>query len=138
MEEANITRILSGLKENALFELLKKRYPNIEKIEDEFSTIDCYDASTDIYYELKCRYEHYNELLIEKQKYLALLEKRESYYVSSTPKGIWMFHIQSIEDPVWFEKELKHSTYFNKPEIVVKEIGYISTKKGLELTQLLF
>jgi hypothetical protein len=138
MEEKNITRILSGLKENDLLELLKKRYPNIKKIEDEFSTIDCYDASTDIYYELKCRYDHYNELLIEKQKYLALLDKRESYYVSSTPKGIWMFHIQSIEEPVWFEKELKHSTYFNKPEIVIKEIGYISTKKGLELTQLLF
>jgi hypothetical protein len=138
MEEKNITRILSGLKENDLLELLRKRYPNIEKIEDEFSTIDCYDASTDIHYELKCRYEHYNELLIEKQKYLALLEKRESYYVSSTPKGIWMFHIQEIEEPVWFEKELIHSTYFNKPEMVIKEIGYISTKKGLELTQLLF
>jgi hypothetical protein len=138
MEEKNIIRILSELKENALLELIKKRYPNIKKIEDEFSTIDCYDASTDIYYELKCRYEHYNELLIEKQKYLALLEQRESYYVCSTPKGIWMLQIQSIEEPVWFDKELIHSTYFNKPEIVVKEIGYISTKKGLELTQLLF
>ena len=138
MEEKNITRILSGLKENDLLELLRKRYPNIEKIEDEFSTIDCYDASTDIHYELKCRYEHYNELLIEKQKYLALLEKRESYYVSSTPKGIWMFPIQEIEEPVWRIKYLPHHTEFNDTKFIEKEIGYISTKKGLELTQLLF
>jgi hypothetical protein len=138
MEEKNITRILSGLTENALFELIKKRYPNIKKIEDEFSTIDCYDASSDIYYELKCRHTHYDYLIIEKQKYLALLEQRESYYVCSTPKGIWMFPIQEIEEPVWRIKYLPHHTEFNDTKFIEKEIGELDIKKALELTQLLF
>jgi hypothetical protein len=135
--EKNITGILSGLTEEELFKLLKKRYINLEKIEDQFSTIDSYDASTDIHYELKCRYQHYDNLIIEKKKYLALLDKRESYYVCSTPKGIYMFPIKELEEPVWRIKYLPRHTEFNNTNFIEKEVGELSIKKALELTQIL-
>lgn len=130
-------KILSGITENELLKLLNKRYPNIKKIEDEFSSIDCFDSSTEIHYELKCRYEHYPTMYIEKEKYLALLDKGNSYYVTSTPKGIYMFHIQSMEEPIWRTKYLPHTTEFSDTNWIEKEIGEIRVDKGMEITQLL-
>lgn len=132
-----IEKELSGLTESRLLKLLNKRYPNIKKIEDQFSSIDCIDSTSNTFYELKCRYQHFSALLIEKEKYLALKEKENSYYVSSTPNGIYMFHIQKIEEPVWRKKLLPHTTEFGKLDWIEKEIGEIHIKDALEITHLI-
>ena len=131
------SRILANLTENQLLALLNKRYPNIKKIEDEFSKIDCFDASTETHYELKCRRDHYETMFIEKDKYDALVEKKNAYYVTSTPKGIYMFNIKDLEEPVWRSKYLPHTTDFNKNEWIEKQIGEFQIKHRYELTQLL-
>lgn len=131
------SRILTNINENQLLALLNKRYPNIMKIEDEFSKIDCFDETTNTHYELKCRREHYETMYIEKDKYDALVEKKNAYYVTSTPKGIYMFNIKDVEEPVWRTKYLPHTTDFNKNEWIEKEIGELRIKHRYELTQLL-
>jgi hypothetical protein len=132
----NVYKILSGITELELLDLLKKVFPKIEKIEGNFSSIDCIDKFNNHYFELKCRYEHYATLYIEKEKYLKLNKKENSFYINSTPKGIYIFHIQALEEPIWREKYLPATSEFDNTNMIIKEIGELQISKAIEITQL--
>jgi hypothetical protein len=132
-----LEKYLTNLTEKELFILLKNNfYPDLTKFEDNFSRLDCYTSKN--YIELKCRREHYNTQLIEKEKYLALKEKQNSLYITSTPKGVYIFDIYEIEEPIWRIKYLPASTEFRNKNYIEKEIGELPITKAIEITQILF
>lgn len=122
--------------EDKLFNFLKLLHPDLKRATDTFSTFDCYSEKNDFYLELKCRRTHYDNLLIEKDKFdrLKNIETRRNtraYYVCSTPKGVWVFHLN--KEPKWSIEPMPATTDFENKEIVSKVIGYFSIYEGKEL-----
>ena len=103
------------MKEKDLFNYIKTKYlDDLQESIDKFSRWDCYSPDTNIRIELKCRQTHYNELMIEKDKYIYLLIRNKLYgekcfYVNSTPKGIYSFDILDIK-PSWITDERMPAT----------------------------
>lgn len=126
------------MKEKELFEFLKQNYlPDLTMSEEAFSHWDCFSAQHAFEIELKCRLTHYDELLIEKLKYDALMARAAKYqtnpiYINSTPKGIWVFRIAGIKIE-WIKKQLPATTEFKRRHWVEKEVGFIHIRDGKEL-----
>ena len=126
------------MKEKELFEFLKTNYlPDLTMSEEAFSHWDCFSAQHAFEIELKCRLTHYDELLIEKIKYDALMARAAKYqtnpiYINSTPKGIWVFRIAGIKIE-WIKKQLPATTEFKRRHWVEKEVGFIHIRDGKEL-----
>lgn len=83
--------------------------------------------------ELKCRNKHYDELLIEKDKYDALIQRSKEFgttpmYINSTPEGIYVFNLKKIPEPQWEEKGgLPTTSHFTDRRKIVKTVGFLPT-----------
>jgi hypothetical protein len=106
------------MNESELFDYIKMNYLNdLEQSADKFSRWDCYSKEKNTRIELKCRQTHYNDLMIEKDKFIYLLIRNKLYgehcfYVNSTPKGIYSFDISKIK-PTWItDKRMPTTTEF--------------------------
>ena len=136
----NIEKYLTQLDESQLFLLISKRYPDIVdlNINNSTSILDWYVPSTNTYFEAKCRKEHRLTQFIQKDKWDALKAKDNSYYINSTPKGIYMWNIQEIEEPVWLERAMRKSQQFaGQGQVVMKLVGELRIDKALQIDHLL-
>jgi hypothetical protein len=62
------------MNEGELLQFLKDNYiADLKPSEDKFSRWDCTSDKYKYRIELKCRNKHYNELILEKDKYFALI-----------------------------------------------------------------
>lgn len=119
-----------SMKEADLFQVLKDRYiPDLTLSDEPYSRFDCYSLEKGLDIELKCRRKHYEELLIEKDKYEALLargkkHKTYTFYINSTPKGIYVFDLDKV-NPKWETKKLPKTTDFSNTNWVEKEVAFI-------------
>jgi len=130
---------LYQITEPELFSMLKDSYyPDLIKVEDEFSVNDCYSDDFEIYVELKCRQTHYDTLMIEKIKYDRLKADADlmgyiPLYICSTPEGIWEFNLDVLNIK-WEDRDnLPATTQFDNNEKVVKTVGYLHIKNGKSL-----
>ena len=127
------------LKEPELFAFLKEfYYPDLEMSTDKFSKHDCISSKHKVYIELKSRNTHYDDLLIEKIKYDAILEaarilKLKPLYINSTPEGMWSFNISSMPQPKWEDRWLPAKTEFPSGGNKTKVVGYLHVKDGVKL-----
>lgn len=127
------------LKEAELFEYLKEfYYPDLEMSSDKYSKHDCISEVSGLYIELKSRNTHYDDLLIEKIKYDAILEHASAlnykpHYINSTPSGIWSFDLSVMKQPVWEDKWLPAKTEFPSGGNKTKVIGYLHINEGKQL-----
>lgn len=125
--------------EKELFEFLKAGYlVDLEPSEHQYSKYDCFSLSKKIDLELKCRQKHYDDLLIEKDKYDSLLARASEYgtkpyYVNSTPEGVFVFNLSKIPSPEWGVRLMPKTSHFSNREKVEKVVGYLSINKGLKL-----
>lgn len=121
------------MKEKELFNWLKTRYlPDLEAT-DQFDYKDAYSKKHDLYIELKSRYTHYDELLIEKIKWDKLIAHPNVRYVNWTPKGIYSFNIQKLTEPIWFDRLMPQTTEFECNVKVLKIVGFLDISKGKQL-----
>lgn len=102
-----------------------------------YSKSDCYDIATKHRIELKCRAKHYDDLIIEKNKYKYLVDVSKKYgdipiYINSTPKGIYLFKLNNIEFK-WFQKSLPKTTDFKNKKTVKKEISKININQSIKI-----
>ena len=102
-----------------------------------YSKSDCYDIATKHRIELKCRAKHYDDLIIEKNKYKYLVDVSKKYgdipiYINSTPKGIYLFKLNNIEFK-WFQKSLPKTTDFENKKTVKKEISKININQSIKI-----
>lgn len=127
------------LKEPELFAFLKEfYYPDLRMSEDKFSKHDCISDIHKAYIELKSRNTHYDDLLIEKIKYDAILEAAKALalsplYINSTPEGMWSFNIGDMPEPVWEDRWLPAKTEFPNGGNKTKIVGYLHIKDGKKL-----
>ncbi|CAB4154230.1 hypothetical protein UFOVP637_52, partial [uncultured Caudovirales phage] len=64
------------MSELELFEILRKNLlPDLKKSDKQFSRFDCESSAAKLHIELKCRRTHYDDLLIEKKKFDAIVER---------------------------------------------------------------
>jgi hypothetical protein len=127
------------VNEQELFQLIKSEYlPDLIKSEEQFASFDCSSKESNLYIELKCRYTHYDDLLIEKSKYARLMGEARSksmipMYINSTPEGVWAFNLNEV-DIIWeFRDDLPMTTEFENNERVTKVVGYLPIRKGRQL-----
>lgn len=118
------------MNERRLFTYLKTlHYPDLVMSNDQFSKWDCYSPAKNHRIELKCRDTHYSELLIEKIKYDAMIQKARPnlevpIYINSTPKGIYKFNLLQMNCK-WFNKPLPRQTQFSDTKSINKKVGMI-------------
>lgn len=125
------------MTEASLFDYIKATYlDDLQKSEHEYEYID---ATSDFYrlkLEIKCRHTHYDELIIEKDKYEALVQQAERLgytpiYVNSTPQGIYAFNLRTIT-VTWTTKRLPANTFWDGQEID-KEIALLHIDKAVKI-----
>ena len=116
--------------------------PDLKKCKDKGSRYDCYSIEHNIDIELKCRRTHYDNLMIERDKYRALVIRSKEkntipIYINSTPSGVWSFKINDLPVTSWENKYMPQTTDFSDQENVLKEVGYYNISIGKNLTKLL-
>jgi len=124
------------LNEAQLMEGIHSVNPSIVPAENPYSRWDMESNKSII--ELKSRRTHYNTLMIERAKWVALrteakTSNKGAYYIVSTPEGIWMFNTEF--EPEWEERYLPSHTDFrshNKRKIV----GFYHINDGERVFQL--
>ena len=123
--------------EASLFDYIKTRYlEDLEMSSDAFEYIDATSNGYRLKIELKCRHTHYDELILEKDKYESLVQQANKlgftpFYINSTPKGIFAFNLRKIT-VTWTTKRLPAST-LNKAPAIDKEIKFLHIDKAVKL-----
>jgi hypothetical protein len=127
----------STMTEQGLFDYIKARYlEDLEKSEHVYEYIDATSNGYRLTIELKCRHTHYDELILEKDKYESLVNRANDlgftpFYINSTPKGIYAFNLRIIK-VTWTTKRLPSSTVDNGPAID-KEVALLHIDKAVKL-----
>ena len=117
--------------EKELFMIMKTIIPDLEQT-DQFSYYDCYSKYHKAHIELKCRKTHYDDLVIEKIKY-DKLKKVNSWYINSTPIGIFSFDIQKIAEPKWNDVMMPTTTEFKNNQQIIKQIGLLNINQAKKI-----
>ena len=127
------------LKEPELFAFLKEfYYPDLRMSDDQFSKHDCISDEHKLYIELKSRNTHYDDLLIERIKYDAIIEAASPLgyipmYINATPEGIWAFDLFLMGDLKWEDRWLPQNTEFSARGNKTKVVGYLHIQDGIKL-----
>lgn len=125
-------------KEEDLFNYLRDNYySDLVKSDNPLSRWDCYSSIYNHRIELKCRTSHYPDLMIERKKYVALLDHCKGnfeipMYINSTPEGIYRFNLKMFR-PRWQVKRLRKTTHFSDSYKVDKKVGFLTIKKADKL-----
>jgi len=122
------------LNENKLYNLLKENLIPDLKQTDQFNPADAISSKYNLSIELKCRSNHYSTFLIEKKKYDNLILNSKCRYIVSTPLGIFSFNLKKIKEPVWFDQWLPDTYHFHKPELTLKQVGYLDINQSKNIT----
>ena len=124
--------------EQELFNYIKGRYlEDLVKSDDPYEYHDCTSTLYRLHIELKCRHKHYEDLIIEKDKYEALVQQAERlgftpFYVNATPKGIYAFNLRKITVK-WITKKLPAQTDFEDQGLVDKTVALLPVGQAVQL-----
>lgn len=124
------------MNEQILFNLIKSQIPDLQRT-DQFSFRDGYSPRFDLTIELKCRYKHYEGLLIEKMKWDKLIKCNRVYYINSTPIGIFLFDLKNIPEPIWDMRDMPHTTEFEDTAKINKLVGLLSIYQAKDISHLI-
>lgn len=125
------------MTEQGLFDYIKETYlEDLQKSEHTYEYIDATSYGYRLSIELKCRHTHYDELILEKDKYESLMQQANElgftpFYINSTPQGIYAFNLRKIK-VTWTTKRLPANTFENGPA-VDKEIALLHIDKAVKL-----
>ena len=125
------------MTEQGLFDYIKETYlEDLQKSEHTYEYIDATSYGYRLSIELKCRHTHYDELILEKDKYESLMQQANElgftpFYINSTPQGIYAFNLRKIK-VTWTTKRLPANTFENGPD-VDKEIALLHIDKAVKL-----
>jgi hypothetical protein len=125
------------MTEQGLFDYIKATYlEDLEKSEHTYEYIDATSTGYRLTIELKCRNTHYDELILEKDKYESLMDRANDlgftpFYINSTPKGIYAFNLRKIT-VTFTTKRLPSSTVDNGP-VIDKKVALLHIDKAVKL-----
>ena len=124
--------------EAELFNYIKGRYlQDLVKSEHPYEYHDCTSTLYRLHIELKCRHTHYDELILERDKYEALTQEAERlgftpFYVNATPKGIYAFNLKKTK-VTWTVKKLPAKTEFDSEGQVDKTVALLPVAEAVQL-----
>ena len=124
--------------EAELFNYIKGRYlEDLVKSEHQYDYHDCTSTRYRLHIELKCRHKHYGDLIIEKDKYEALVQQAghlgfTPFYVNATPKGIYAFNLRKITVK-WVTKKLPAKTEFEDQGVIDKSVALLPVSLAVQL-----
>ena len=124
--------------EQELFNYIKGWYlSDLEKSKDQYDSHDCTSTIYRLHIELKCRHTHYDELILERDKYEALTQEAERlgftpFYVNATPKGIYAFNLKKTK-VTWTVKKLPSKTEFGSGGQVDKTVALLPVAEAVQL-----
>jgi hypothetical protein len=127
------------MSELELFETLRKNLlPDLKKSDSEFARFDCESAQAKLHIELKCRRTHYEDLLIEKNKFDALVARADLIgfipcYINSTPLGIYAFNLRTVK-VTWETRQMPSFTDFSNAQLVEKAVGFLPIAQAVHLS----
>lgn len=128
------------MQESELFDLLKNGFiADLQKSEDQFSRWDCVSNKFQYRIELKCRKTHYNSLMLERDKYFALILSYvetgyKPLYINSTPKGVYVFDLSDL-NPEWTtDTRMPKTTDFDNNNRVEKTYTLLEIKNAKKIT----
>lgn len=128
------------MRESELFDLLKNGFiPDLKKSEYQFSRWDCVSHKFKYRIELKCRKTHYDSLMLERDKYFALIVSYvdtgyKPLYINSTPKGVYVFDLSDLI-PEWnTDTRMPKTTDFDNNNRVEKTYTLLSIKNAKKIT----
>ena len=127
----------STMTEQSLFDYIKATYlEDLEKSEHVYEYIDATSNGYRLTIELKCRHTHYDELILEKDKYESLIGRANElgftpFYINSTPEGIYAFNLRKIK-VTFTTKRLPAKTFWDGLTID-KEIALLHIDKAVKL-----
>lgn len=127
--------------EKELFDSVRKHLlPDLETTANNFS-FDAFSPESNIFLEFKCRTAHYDQLMVEQNKWFNMLRdmdkfEAKGFYVCATPKGVFSFDIRDIHTynrPKFMDKRLNKTTMYGGGT-VTKKIAYldISISRNIE------
>lgn len=123
------------MKEGDLFKyLIDCCYPDLVMARSKMSKWDAYSPKTYHRIELKCRSVHYDELIIEKKKYDAMIAKCDDnldvpMYINSTPLGIYRFNLYLVTLK-WEIQYHNKTTQFGNTNKIPKEIAMLDVNEA--------
>ena len=121
-----------------LFNYIKGRYlEDLVKSSDPYEYHDCTSTLYRLHIELKCRHTHYEDLIIEKDKYEALMQQAERlgftpFYVNATPKGIYAFNLRKITVK-WVIKKLPVESKSKDQGVIDKSVALLPVGLAVQL-----
>jgi len=124
--------------EQELFNYIKGWYlSDLEKSKDQYDSHDCTSTIYRLHIELKCRHTHYDELILERDKYEALTQEAKRlgftpFYVNATPKGIYAFNLKKTK-VTWTVKKLPAKTEFDSEGQVDKTVTLLPVAEAVQL-----
>jgi hypothetical protein len=127
----------STMTEQSLFDYIKATYlEDLVKSDHTYEYIDATSNGYRLTIELKCRHTHYDELILEKDKYESLMDRANDlgftpFYINSTPKGIYAFNLRKITVS-FTTKRLPSSTVDNGP-VIDKKVALLHIDKAVKL-----
>jgi hypothetical protein len=128
------------MSELELFEFLQTHHlRDLKKSADQFERTDCVSDQARMVIELKCRRTHYDEFLIEKKKFDALIARADelgylAVYVNSTPLGVYLWNVYDDGVIEWQQEQMPATTYFTNGNKVIKIVGYLPISKAVHLS----
>jgi len=126
------------LSEADLFYYLKANYwPDLDYSPDHFDRIDAITNAGEAVIELKCRRAHYPHMMIEKDKYDALIDMSDrlyykAAYISSTPLGIYLWDITN-RNIKWNTAILPAKSFGQTLTFTNKVVGYLPISAAISL-----
>ena len=124
------------MNEQQLYNYLRTRYlQDLEQVVDQYEAYDCFSEYGRLQIELKCRSKHYDLLLLERDKYDALMATAVArgyapWYVNSTPSGVYAFDLCKF-NLWWTERDFPASTEFGSASKVRKSVTYLPVSQAL-------
>ena len=124
--------------EAELFNYIKGRYlEDLVKSQHQYEYHDCTSTLYRLHIELKCRHKHYEDLIIEKDKYEALVQQAERlgftpFYVNATPEGIYAFNLRKITVK-WVTKKLPVESKSKDQGVIDKSVALLPVGLAVQL-----
>jgi hypothetical protein len=95
--------------------------------------------------EIKCRNKHYDELMLEKDKYDYLIKKSsecgaDAFYINTTPKGTYIFNLSKMDSEIFkFKTEEHNVTSVNKANGKrLKKVCHLPVDKAMKVLNVTF
>ncbi len=126
-----------------LEELNTKVFSNdpCRKIHEEYSSVDV--ENSNYIQELKNRERYgphdFDGSLIEKKKYdflitqSKILDKIPGYVCRFNDNSYWAWNLNKVAEPIWYEKMLPETSYFERDGLVSKQIEKKKKKNGRKI-----